>query len=34
VRTYATERLSGAMQVPEVFTSNPNRVVVQLKGGT
>jgi uncharacterized caspase-like protein len=33
VRTYATERLSGAVQVPEVFTSNPNRVVVQLKGG-
>ncbi len=33
VRTYATERLSGAIQVPEVFTSNPNRTVVQLKGG-
>jgi hypothetical protein len=33
VRTYATERLSGAVQVPEAFTSNPSRVVVQLKGG-
>jgi len=34
VRTYATERLSGTVQVPEVFTSNPNRVIVQLKAGT
>lgn len=34
VKSYATERLSGAVQVPEIFTSNPNRVIVQLKSGT
>lgn len=33
VRTYAVERLGGAVQVPEVFTNNPDRVVVRLKPG-
>ena len=34
VRSWAADRMSGAVQVPEVFTSNPNRVVVQIKSGT
>lgn len=34
VKTYAVERLSGVVQVPEVFTNNPDRVIVRLKGGT
>ena len=34
VKSYAAERMSGAVQVPEIFTSNPNRVVVQIKSGT
>ena len=34
VKSYATERMSGSAQVPEVFTTNPNRVVVRLKSGT
>ena len=31
VRSYATERMSGAAQSPEVFTNNPGRPVVTVK---
>ena len=34
VRTFASERMSGANQVPEVFTTNPNRPVVTIKPGS
>ena len=34
VRTYASERLTGAQQVPEVFTNNPGRPIVTLKPGS
>jgi hypothetical protein len=33
VRTYASDRLSGAMQNPEVFTTNPNRPITVIKPG-
>ena len=31
VRSYATDRMSGASQSPEVFTNNPGRPVVTIK---
>lgn len=31
VRSYASERMSGALQSPEVFTNNPGRPVVTIK---
>jgi uncharacterized caspase-like protein len=34
VRTYASERMSGAAQNPETFTSNANRPVVTIKSGS
>jgi len=33
VRSYAADRMSGAQQVPEVFTNNPSRPLVTLKTG-
>jgi len=33
VRSYASERMSGAQQSPEVFTNNPSRPVVTFKTG-
>ena len=34
VRTYASERMSGAVQIPETFTTNANRPVVTIKSGS
>ena len=34
VRNYAAERMTGAQQVPEIFTNNPSRPIVTLKPGS